>query len=95
MVGEGYGYHKTFGKSNSDLQKAIARCIIKLCTEKCHPQEVTVLMASRLMPLNKNSSLRLLCVGEVLRRIIKKVVIENTTQINYRFSWLSSILIRA
>ena len=50
IIGEGYRYHKTLGKSSSDLQKANAKCIKKLYTKKCHPQEVRALMASRLTP---------------------------------------------
>ena len=65
---------QNFGKSNGDLRKAIARCIKKLCIERCNNQEVSALMASRLLPLDKNPGLRPIGVGEVLRRIIRKVV---------------------
>ena len=64
---------QNFGKSNGDLRKAIARCIKKLCIERCNNQEVSALMASRLLPLDKNPGLRPIGLGD-LRRIIGKVV---------------------
>ena len=63
IIGEGYRYHKTLGKSSSDLQKANAKCIKKLYTKKCHPQEVRALMASRLTPSDKNAKFKTYLCG--------------------------------
>ena len=67
---------KSFGNSSSNLCQAIANVTKKLCTQEC--QNIDALLASRLIPLNKNPGLRPIGVGEILRRIIDKAVVSTT-----------------
>ena len=59
----------------TDLCKAIAKVIKKLCTEKFSHRNLEPFLACRLIFLNKNPGLRLIGVGEILRRISRKVVV--------------------
>ena len=65
---------KAYGTSSTDLCRAIVRTAKKLCTEEVD-SEVAALMACRLIPLDKNPGLRPIGIGEVLRRIIGKLVV--------------------
>ena len=65
---------KDYGDAGSDLRKAISSLIKVICIREINDQSLTPLMASRLVPLNKNPGLRPIGVGEVLRRIMGKVV---------------------
>ena len=65
---------KMYGTSSSDLCKAIVRTAKKLCVEETD-NNVAALMACRLIPLDKNPGLRPIGIGEVLRRIIGKLVV--------------------
>lgn len=65
---------KYFGDSSDDFCKALSKVIQKLCTDKSCSTTIESLMACRLIPLDKNPGLRPIGVGEVLRRIIGKVV---------------------
>jgi len=67
---------KSFGDSSSNLCQAIANVTKKLCTREC--RNIDALLASRLIPLNKNPGLRPIGVGEILRRIIGKAVVAVT-----------------
>ncbi|XP_057307912.1 uncharacterized protein LOC130645822 [Hydractinia symbiolongicarpus] len=67
----------TFGTTNTDLRKAIAELTKKLCIESIPESDRSPLeafVACRLIPLNKNPGLRPIGVGEVLRRIVVKIV---------------------
>ena len=64
----------SYGTSSSDLCKSLALVIKRLCTEKVNPKSIEALLASRLIPLDKNPGLRPIGVGEILRRIAGKVV---------------------
>jgi len=66
----------SFGTSSSDLRKAIAEFIKKLCIKKIPIDDTSLesFVACRLIPLNKNPGLRPIGVGEILRRIAGKVV---------------------
>ena len=64
-----------FGTANSDLRKAFANVVKKLCTDLIKTQTIEALLSCRLTPLDKNPGLRLIRVGEVLRRIAGKVIV--------------------
>ena len=65
---------KVFGASSSDLCSAVVNVAKKLCSKDVN-QNVSALMACRLIPLDKNPGLRPIGIGEVLRRIIGKMVV--------------------
>ena len=64
-----------FGTSSNDLCSAIAVMAKKLCIEAIENDNLSTLMACRLVPLDKNPGLRPIGIGEVLRRIIGKMVV--------------------
>ena len=75
--------------NNRDIMRAImmrqwreeiAILIKNLLTKSYHPCLLEPLLAARLIPLNKNPGIRPIGVGEVLRRIISKVVSRNATE---------------
>ena len=61
--------------SSNDLCSAIANMAKKLCIDEIENDGLSTLMACRLVPLNKNPGLRPIGIGEVLRRIIGKMVV--------------------
>ena len=63
-----------YGTSSTDLCDAIVNIAKKLCTENVN-DNVEALMACRLIPLDKNPGLRPIGIGEVLRRIVGKMVV--------------------
>ena len=66
---------RQYGNSSSDLRKAFANFIKKLCVEELEStKSIEAFTANRLIPLDKNPGLRPIGVGEVLRRIAGKVV---------------------
>ena len=65
---------KQFGQYSTDLCTSIAEMTKLLCAETHSPKSLEPLLASRLIPLNKNPGLRPIGVGEVLRRIVGKIV---------------------
>lgn len=65
---------RDYGETGTDLRKAIASLIRKVCSVEVKDSSLAPLLASRLVPLNKNPGLRPIGVGEVLRRIMGKVV---------------------
>ena len=65
---------KNFGESSSDLCQTLAKVTQKLCTEELSTS-LEGFLACRLIPLYKNPGLRPVGVGEVLRRIIGKVIV--------------------
>ena len=69
----------SFDNCASELRKAAAKFIKKLCTEqtevnKDNEQSLEAFTAYCLIPLNKNPGLRPIGVSEILRRIAGKVV---------------------
>ena len=66
---------RDYGDAGNDLRKVIASLIKKICIEEIDDSSLSPLMASRLVPLNKNSSLRPIGVGQVLRQMMGKVVV--------------------
>ena len=74
---------KSYGNASMELCDAIADLAKKLCRESIHPDSLQELVANRLIPLDKgadkdgNAGVRPIGIGEILRRIIGKVVINN------------------
>ena len=67
---------RRYGNSSTDLCTAIANMAKVIATENLSGGDVlSALMACRLIPLDKNPGLRPIGVGEVLRRIIGKIVV--------------------
>ena len=62
---------KTVGK---DLREEIAKMAKNIATQHYDPQLLKAYVSSRLIPLDKNPGIRPTGVGEVLRRIIVKVI---------------------
>ena len=65
---------RDYGDTGTDLRKAVAALVRKICSVEVKDPSLAPLLASRLVPLNKNPGLRPIGVGEVLRRIMGKVV---------------------
>ena len=74
---------KSYGKASSELCETIADFAKKLCREAIHPDILQEFIANRLIPLDKgmdkegNPGVRPIGIGEILRRIIGKVVVSN------------------
>ena len=62
-----------FGTSSSDLRKAFANVVRKLCTYLVETYTIEAFLSCCLIPLDKNPGLRPIGVVEVLRRISGKV----------------------
>ena len=77
---------RDYGNAGNNLHKAIASFIKKICIKKINDSSLSPLMGSRLIPLNKNLGLRPIGVGEVLRRVMRKVAMsafsENVTTVS-------------
>ena len=65
---------KNFGESSSDLCQTLTKVIKKHWTEQLSTS-LEGFLACQLIPLKKNPGLRPIGVGEVLRRIIRKVIV--------------------
>ena len=63
-----------FGTSSSNLRKAFANGVQKLCTDFAETHTIEAFLCCRLIPLHKNPGLQPTGVGEVLRRIAGKVI---------------------
>ena len=74
---------KSFGNASSELCTAIADLAKKLCRDDINPDTLHEFVSNRLIPLDKgtdkegNPGVRPIGVGEILRRIIGKVVVGN------------------
>ena len=74
---------KTYGKVSTNLCQAIADLAKKLCREAVHPDTLHEFVACRLIPLDKgadkwgNPGVRPIGIGEILRRLVGKVVVGN------------------
>ena len=71
---------KSYGKASTNLCQAVADMAKKLCREEIHADSLNEYVACRLIPLNKgddkqgNPGVRPIGIGEILRRLIGKVV---------------------
>ena len=65
---------RVYGETGNDVRRAFANSIKKMCTDEITDNSLEALMASRLVPLDKNPGLRPNGVGEVLRKIAGKIV---------------------
>ena len=77
MNAEGWKHILTstsFGKSSTDLCKTLAEVIKKLCSSKHNSTSLEAFLACRLIPLDKNTGLRPIGIGEILRRIAGKLI---------------------
>ena len=63
-----------FGTEPSDLYASLSKLTKILCSINQEENSLEPLLASRLIPLNKNPGLRPIGIGETLRRIIGKTV---------------------
>ena len=74
---------KAYGNASLNLCQAVADLAKKMCTEKIHPDSLIEYVACRLIPLNKgddkfgNPGVRPIGIGEILRRLVGKVVVGN------------------
>ena len=74
---------KGYGNASVNLCQAIADMAKKMCREDVHPDSLREFVACRLIPLNKgddkwgNPGVRPIGIGEILRRLIGKVVTSN------------------
>ena len=74
---------KSYGNASTELCEAIADLAKKLCREEVPPDILHEFVANRLIPLDKgedkngNPGVRPIGIGEILRRIIGKVVVSN------------------
>ena len=68
---------KQFGTSSTDLCKAIAEVIKKLCATDSLSSSLEPFLACRLISLDKNPGLRPIGIGEILRRIAGKVIVSH------------------
>ena len=74
---------KSFGKASSELCEVIADLAKKLCRDDIRPELLHEFVANRLIPLDKgedkngNPGVRPIGIGEILRRIVGKVVVGN------------------
>ena len=74
---------RSYGNASTDLCEAIAELAKKLCRDNIHPSTLNEFVANRLIPLDKgedkegNPGVRPIGIGEILRRIIGKVVVDN------------------
>ena len=70
---------KSFKKSGIELCEAIATMTRRLCTEYIDPVGVEAILANRLIPLDKGEgTVRPIGVGEVIRRVMGKCVMQVT-----------------
>ena len=65
----------SFSTAKSDLRKAFANAVERLCTDLIETQTIETFLSCRLISLDKNPGLRPIGVGKVLRRITGKVIV--------------------
>ena len=65
---------KSFNRATDETCEAVAGMCRRLCTEFVDPTSLQPLLSCRLISLDKNPGVRLIGIGEVLRRIIGKAV---------------------
>ena len=70
----------SFKSASVELCHYLALTARRLCTEFVHPVSIAPLLASRLIPLNKNPGVRPIGIGDTSRRIIAKAILSVTRQ---------------
>ena len=65
---------KNFSTAGKALREQIALLARNLATKSYHPRLIGAFVASRLIPLDKNPGTRPIGIGEVLRRIVGKMI---------------------
>ena len=65
---------KNFGTACKTLREEVAYFTKNLATKSYHPELLQPYIASRLIPLDKNPGIRPIGIGEVLRRIVGKMI---------------------
>jgi len=71
---------RVYGETGNDVRRSFANSIKKMCRDKITDNSSDALMVSRLVPLDKNSGIRPIEVGKVLRRIAGKIVMSITKE---------------
>lgn len=66
--------HKKFSVAGQSFREALARLARKLATKQVHPKDLASWTACKLIPLDKQPGVRPIGVGEILRRVVGKVV---------------------
>ena len=79
--------------SGEDLRKAIADMTKRLCRD-ITIKHLEAFLACRLIPLGKQPEVRLIEIGEILRRVIGKIVITFKKRCS-KGHWIFTTLIRA
>ena len=64
-----------FGSSGEDLRKAIADMTKRLCRDNT-VKHLEAFLACRLIPLDKQAGVRPIGIGDILRRVIGKIVMK-------------------
>ena len=64
-----------FSQSSTSLCRTVARLAVRIATEENDNEALIPYNACRLIPLDKNPGVRLIGVGEVLRRIIGRTIL--------------------
>jgi hypothetical protein len=70
---------KNFSIAGKALREQIALLAINLATKSYHPKLIMAYVASRLIPLDKSPGIRPIGIGEVLRRIVGKIISRHST----------------
>ena len=65
---------RVYGLAGEDLRKTIASFARKICTTTIEDSSLEAYLACRLIPLDKNPGIRPIGVGEILRRIVGKMI---------------------
>ena len=71
---------KNFSVAGKGLREEIALFARNLATKSYHPSLIEAYVASRLIPLDKHPGIRPIGIGEVLRRIVGKIISRSATQ---------------
>ena len=66
----------SFQRHSDNLCRAVAGLAKKLCSTYVDPQGISALLACRLIALDKSPGVRLVGIGETLRRLISKAVLQ-------------------
>ena len=82
-----------FGSSGQDLRKAIADMTKRLCRDNT-VKHLEAFLACRLIPLDKQPGVTPIGIGEILRRVIGKIVIKLLKKRCSKGQWIFTTLRR-